>query len=554
MVSDLNPRAGQWVASVGEQIASAANTPAEAARLAAQRQPGKAFRLRFAEPENGEPLSFPPVLSQLQPFITEQSQPVYLVGGGVRDALLGRTELNDFDFIVPEKAINLAFRIANHLDLPAYVLDQDRDIARIILPEERITLDFAGYRGEDLTADLRDRDFTINAMALPAGAKRRSSLSDPCRGLVDLQAGLIRQTHDNSISDDPVRAIRAVRLALSLNFTLTADTEKAITSSSGRLLAVSTERQRDELLKLMLLPVASKAISETSRLGLLDVLIPEIAALSSIEQSAPHHEPVLAHTVSVLRWLCQIEGIIFKGSSPLDGALDEIQTTLGKYQHRIRIHLDRQFDGILDGRLLLRLGALFHDVGKGQSQTVSVEGRIQFLGHAHLGATISAGRLRQLCFSAKGIAYIQRIVANHMRPMFLAASVAAKAPSRHPISRRAVYRFFRDAGLAGIDVCLLSLADHLATHDGPGDPNGWRRHLQVVAELLHHYFDRHNDAVAPTPLINGRELMDSLNIKPGPEVGRLLQLIEESQAAGELSNRAEAIEFARSNHLQRDRN
>ncbi|MCP4427377.1 MAG: polynucleotide adenylyltransferase, partial [Chloroflexi bacterium] len=138
----------------------------------------------------------------------------------------------------------------------------------------------------------------------------------------------------------------------------------------------------------------------------------------------------------------------------------------------------------------------------------------------------------------QAIKQIKRIVAGHMRPLHMANQT--KGPSR-----RAIFRYFRDTGGMGLDIGLLALADHLATYDGPGDGDSWTRLLDAVTTLFSHYFERHTETVAPPPLVNGGDLMDLLQLKPGPEIGRLLRLIQEAQAAGELTNREEALQFAR---------
>ncbi|MCB9422505.1 MAG: hypothetical protein H6667_22075 [Ardenticatenaceae bacterium] len=194
-MSDLAAYAGRWVALSGQVVAGVGYTAEEALQLARRNRPKERFTLQFVEEANGESLTLSPLLERLRPFLIQQDRPVYLVGGAVRDALLNRVS-HDLDFVVPHRAIQMAFKTANSLSVPAYVLDQERDTGRVVLAEEGTTLDFACFRGVSLEADLRDRDFTINAMALPATAVTRASLIDPCNGAADLQARLIRQTHD----------------------------------------------------------------------------------------------------------------------------------------------------------------------------------------------------------------------------------------------------------------------------------------------------------------------------------------------------------------------
>lgn len=533
MSVDLSPYAGRWVALINDQVAGVGLTPAEAEHLARHNRPKDRFSIRFVEPDTGERLDhLSPLLAKLQPALAAQSQPVYLVGGAVRDALLGRTS-HDLDFVVPRDAIRLAFTIADGLGAPAYVLDRERDTGRVVLADT--TLDFARFRGDSLEADLRDRDFTVNAMALPATAVRAGSVIDPCNGRSDLQARRLHPTHPEAVNQDPVRALRAARLAVELEFSLSAAAETAVRAAAGRLPTVSAERVRDELLRLLLMAAPHTAMASLESLHLLPPVLPELAALVDVAQSAPHHEPVWAHTLSVLRWLVEVETAVIGK----DTLLEDISTRLVDFREPLGAHLAAEVDGGFNGRLLLRFGALFHDAGKAETKTVDENGLIRFLGHDHIGAAITARRLRRLALSNKAIEHVQRVVAHHMRPLLLVQAHSGGTPSR-----RAVYRFFRAAGPAGVDVCLLALADHLATYDGRGPTAVWQGLLTLVEALLRHYFEQYEETVAPPPLVNGRQLMQALNLPPGPEIGRLLRLIEEAQAAGDLETAEQAISFA----------
>jgi len=454
------------------------------------------------------------------------------------------TASHDLDFVVSDRAVRLAFEVADSLGVPAYVLDRDRDTGRVILPDQKTTLDFARFRGDDLDADLRMRDFTINAMALPITADDLSGIIDPCGGSVDLVAKVVRQTHDQAVTNDPVRALRAVRFAKSLGFAMSADTAAAATEAGGKLNEVSPERIRDELLNLLQTAVPGEAFAQLYTLGLLAIILPEVAALEDVTQSYPHDRPVLAHTLAVMDWLIKVEAAINPGEMPLPSSeLEPVCSSLAAYAHLLNDHLEQRFDGDLEGRTLLRLAALLHDAGKKVTQTVEEGGRIRFFDHDTVGAQLARSRLRALCLSNQAIAHVSNIIAGHMRPLHLVQSMAGR--TNFSVSRRAVYRFFRDTRSAGIEIVLLALADHLATFDGPGDETRWQRLVKLVGTLCHHYFERHTETVAPVPLLDGRQLMDALQLSPGPEIGRLLRLIEEAQAAGKVSTREEALRLAR---------
>ncbi len=477
-----------------------------------------------------------PLLDRLRPLFATLGQEVYLVGGAVRDFLLSR-QVKDLDFVTPDGAIRLAFALGDLLGQPAYALDRERDAGRIMIPESDTTIDIAQIRGPDLESDLRHRDFTINAMALAAGEQSLDSVIDPLDGRADLSKRLVRQTHPMAIANDPVRSLRAIRLTLELDFSLLPETEFAIRGAAPVLERVSIERVRDELLKMLRGPAPGRAVVNLSDLALLPAVLPEIAALDGVRQSKPHQAPVLDHTIATLDFLVGLEGLVDKPGIPTgDRPLAQAQACLAPYAGQLKTHLDRPVVGGLDGRHLLHLGALFHDAGKAGTQEIEADGRIRFLDHDWAGAELASQALNRLRLGREAVKHVRSIVAGHMRPLLLVRS--------EKFGRRAIYRFFRDTGTAGLDICLLSLADHLATYaDGQGE-EAWQQLLAVNERLLNHFFYHHETTVQPRPLLNGWDLIEALDLQPGPEVGRLLQLIEEAQAAGELTSRAEALALA----------
>ncbi len=492
-------------------------------------------------------LTFSPLLERIRPILVRQSQPVYLVGGAVRDALLGRTS-HDLDFAVVEGAVKLAFTVANSLRVPAYVMDRERDVGRVVLADEKTTFDFTRFRGENLEADLRDRDFTINAIAVAVNEQGADELVDPTGGKADLVAGLVRQVHERALIDDPVRALRAIRLAVSLGFGITPETETAAAVAANHFGKVSNERIRDELLKLIMLPAPDTALEHMARLSILTSILPEIDQLRGVEQSAPHYEDVYAHTGSVLRWLARLEGTLLDGRPATHPAVAEIEVGLAPFMLELRKHWQRPVTGELNGRTLLRLGALFHDCGKKDTQTVEASGKIRFIGHDKVGAKLATARLRHFRLSNEAISNVGLMVRHHMRPLFLEKE-RAKLPANKPLSRRAIFRFFRAAETAGLDIGLLALADNLATYDGRDEDGRRSRMLAVVTELYSHYFKQYETTVKPPLLLDGNQLMKELGLSPGREIGRLLTLIQEAQAAGEISTRSQAVELARQ-HLR----
>jgi len=481
-------------------------------------------------------LALDPFLDRVRPLLATHPWPVYLVGGAVRDALLGRAN-HDIDLIVATGAIDLTFDLARRLGLPAYRLDDERDVGRILVPGSATTLDIARFRGDSLADDLGARDFTVNALALPVAAQTAGAVIDLHNGLADLAAQRLRAIHDHSIADDPVRALRAVRFA-QFDFSLTDETAAAVRAAGPLLPArVSAERLRDELNRVLSGDAPYDIIGALDNYDLLRYVLPEVAAMADVAQSPPHHEDVLAHTYSVMRQLVAVEEIA--AGRQIDTAwAASVDDGLSPHLSNLAAHLDETLDGGFNGRLLWRWAALLHDVGKPPTQTIDVAGRIRFLGHEDAGAALTTTILNRLRFSGEAVRRVRDTVAGHMRPLHL-------AHDGRPPSRRTVYRYYRALHAAGIDVALLSLADHLATYNGPGPDDSWAALLAVVGTLLNTYFTGYTETVAPPRLLNGLEVMELLGIEPGRELGRLLAELEEAQAAGEVTTREAAVTFLR---------
>ncbi len=463
------------------------------------------------------------VLDQVVAFIADQNVEAYFVGGVVRDELLGRTAKRDIDLAIEGEASELARTFADAIGGAYYLMDEEHDVARVIIGETYV--DFARLRGS-LREDLATRDFTINAMARQLGS---NELFDPFHGQKHLALKQICAVTDEAFQNDPVRLLRAVRFADELGFTIGAHTEKLIRRDAHLLAFASLERARDEFFKILALPQPSAAIRQMDALGLLATLLPEVTALKPITQSLPHQFDAFEHTLRVLDELKAIQADEY--APVADGALiAELQT-----------HFAQMVSADRARGTLLRLAALLHDIGKAQTRSVDATGAIHFYDHESRGAAMSDALMRRLRFSNDEIAIVTRIVTEHLRPVHLA---------REPhVSNGAVYRFFRDAGEVGVDVCALALADQ----------RGKARQLDVAedaqlratnARLLECFFRARDTVIAPPALVDGKTLMRELQLDAGPRLGELLEAIREAQAEGEIKTREQAIKFARTQMLK----
>lgn len=497
-----------------------------------------------------------PAFVALLNALSAETDPLYVVGGVVRDALLGKPQkLTDLDVIVAGDANRVARRVADRLGWAYYALDAERDVARLIFTASRTPLvcDIAAMRGGDLSTDLRVRDFTVNAMALRWQRNRSAELVDLAGGRADLAGRLLRRVTPWSLADDPVRLLRAVRLAVQLDFSIEEETLNQILRIGDTLRLASAERVRDELWKMLASSSPDRALEMLRTYRLLHLLVPEVAEMEGVEQSAPHDADVYQHTLRTVRYAVLLREWL-AGAAPIDDnpAGVVIAEILAPYLPKVRQALlgttageRRQIDWLV-------WFALWHDVGKPATRSSErvADGavRYRFLNHEEAGAEIAGRRMDALRFSRYESALVQSVIRAHMRPHHLHSSFGSDA-----LSRRACYRFFRDSALSshsgateahvGIDTVLLALADYQAifAHSPPPDWPGYVRH---AAELIAYGLAPHGLAEVRSPLVDGHTLMAYFKLAPGPQVGALLEQLREAQAAGEITTPEEGLSLA----------
>ncbi len=497
--------------------------------------------------------SLEPLLARIRPALPEET-PVYLVGGAVRDMLLQRPT-RDLDFALPANGIATARKVADHLGTDVYPLDSERDTGRVLVPNpggKRIILDFATYRGADLEADLKARDFTVNALAFDV--RDPSHLLDPLSGLEDLRQRRLRACSSRAFADDPLRTLRAVRMAVSYQLKMDRETRIWLEQAVPLLSRVSPERRRDEIFKLLEGPKTHTMLRMVSALGLFPHTFPDLEAAGGVTQPAPHISDVWEHSLAVLRELEKLLDFI-AGPSPDPEAAASLwmglaSLRLGRFRSQFKEHLEEEIIPDRPWRPLLFLAALYHDAGKPATRTVDPDGRIRFFGHEEAGAKMVGRLARELKFSNEEIRRVKRIVRNHMRPHHL-------VQTGKPLSRRAIYRFFRDAGPGGLDVCLLSLADVLGIYGNTLTRDTWEKYLDLCRVLLENWWERPEDSVRPAAVINGRDLINQFGLSPGPVIGRMLEKVREAQATGEIESQEDAYrlvgEWLRNNRPEEDR-
>lgn len=401
-----------------------------------------------------------------------------LVGGAVRDALLGRAS-SDWDWIVADPQV-AASALAQRVGGDVFAMDEIRRHWRVV--HENRTFDLVPNDG-GLAANLRARDFTVNAIALTG-----EGLVDPLGGVEDLARGVLKQASSSALEDDAVRSVRGVRLAAVLGLDWDARTRSAARRvaadvTAGRVGMPAMERLRDELTAIVYSPNPGDAVMELHRLGWLEHVLPVLVAGSGVMQGSLHHLDVLEHQCEALQ---------------------------------------RLVTAFPDAPLEVRLATLLHDVGKPACRSEGDEGRPRFEGHAAAGAKQATQALRRLRYGSDIVASAAEMVEWHM--------------VRLPDSQRSARRFAHRYRHLLPGLLHLMLADREAARGRAASKAGRDRYRKAVARVV-----RELEALPDEPpLLSGRDVMRLLNVTPGPWVGEAIRFVAESRAVGDISNRAEA--------------
>jgi len=471
------------------------------------------------------------LLVKVSTILSQQNCPAYIVGGFVRDWLLDR-KTADIDIAVEGDALSIAQEVAIAIDGKYVLLDETNKVARVIVSNEhQWHLDFTSFL-TDIRDDLARRDFTIDAMAIEAQGliSGSSQLIDPFSGKTDLKKKLVRAVSQNIFTEDAARLLRGVRLASELGFKIEPATESLIRKGCQLAKLVPGERLREELVRILALPGSATSMRYLDKLGLLTAIIPELQELKGAKQPKEHHWDVFNHSVETMA----TAEFLLRESKWKYGKDDLLIVT--PWSEEINGHFDEEVSSGGNRRLLLKLGALMHDIAKPATKTVDETGRTRFLGHAKEGAALAVAILERLRFSSREIRLVENLIYHHLRP-------AQMANDGMPTSR-AVYRYFRDTEGAGIDVLFLALADYLATHGPKLDIEEWKQHNLLISFILAEHSNQETK-VLPVKLIDGHDLMDIFGLKPGRLLGELLTEVREAQAAQELNTREEALELVR---------
>lgn len=431
-----------------------------------------------------------PLLGKLGTLFSQAGFELALVGGPVRDAFLGR-ETADLDFTTSAVPDEILAVLKGHVDAH---WDIGREFGTIGARIGETTVEITTYRadkydadsrkphvafGKDLNDDLFRRDFTVNAMALrlPDGV-----FVDPFNGLQDLVDGVIRTPGkpEDSFSDDPLRMMRAARFASQLGFLIQADTFRAMKDMANRIEIISAERVQVELSKLLLGANPREGLEALVDSGLAELVIPELPALKLEIDEHHHHKDVYEHTLTVVEQA-----------------------------------IDYEKDYSLNQDLVLRLAALFHDIGKPSTRKLESGGGVTFYHHDVVGSKLATKRLRELKYDNDTIKAVARLIELHLRFF---------GYSDQPWSDSAIRRYVRDADEQLLRLHALTRADVTTRNQRKADRlshayDDLENRIEILAEQ--------EELNAIRPDLTGEQIMEILGIQPGPEVGEAYRFLLE---------------------------
>jgi poly(A) polymerase len=446
----------------------------------------------------------------------------WIVGGATRDAALGR-EVKDVDIAVGSEGRDAARAIAKVAGGVAFELSQEFGTWRALSGDRAWHVDVTRLRGSNIESDLALRDFTVNAIGVPLANPGAEPL-DPHGGLADLERRQLRAVSELSFADDPLRILRAARLASGLDLEVDAGTVELARRDASRAAEPAGERQLAEWRLLISGPDPIRGLELLDQLGATASVLPELEALRGVVQNPNHHLDVHGHTVEVLRNLLEIERDLDRyAGQAAQGVAELLSEPLA--------------DGFLRGDAL-RLGAVLHDIGKPATRQEHEGGFVSFIGHDREGAELVRGVCERWSASRSLSRHLEALTLHHLHLGFM-------APER-PLSRQRLYEYLRDTEPVAADVTLLSVADRLSARGtGPtAAPEMIEAHLELAREVLPHALEWHREGPPRTP-IAGDELAAALGIEEGPTLGRLLEEVRKGVFAGEVETPEDAVAVAR---------
>ncbi len=451
---------------------------------------------------------------------------VFIVGGYLRDLVLTQFQpefsltSKDLDYaIAGNSAFEFTRKLANTLGGHFVALDKDNDTARIVMDDGHV-LDFAGCLGGTIERDILRRDFTINALFLDP--KEPESIIDLVGGIGDIKNGIIRAVDGSVFTSDPLRLLRAFRFAARLKFSIELNTLAWIKDNAGNIKHVAGERISNELFLTFAAYPTNAIMQMLAQTGLLEAIFPELIDTRRVTNNAYHHLNLFDHSVEAV-----------------------IQAEQELLRQPVVWHKTNLLDSISPGishLAVCKVASLLHDIGKPSTWVITDEGKHTFIGHENIGAQMVPAIAQRLRWSNAVENLVTMLIALHLRPGQLFHHTQASA--------KGINRLYRRAGTDFPALILLAFGDLCATC-GPQMTKEKSDFLrEKFYQLLSGYQEYSVMAESLEKLLDGNEIMQLLDLKPGKQLGKIMHALQEAQEMKEVQNRIQAEDFVRAFYKQ----
>lgn len=424
---------------------------------------------------------------------------VYLVGGYLRNYFLNSEISSDRDLVVLGDSCALANKIAGELDGTFIELDCENEIYRVVLKDKKNYFDISKMHENNLLKDAQRRDFTINSIFYDLNEQK---IIDPLGGIDDIKNKVLRTFDFNNFKDDPLRFLRLYRFLSLCGFEIEEELGNFVKTNFNLVFSAASERINYEIIKIFEGDYAVKTLLKMLEDNTLEVIFPFVKEIKRVPPNSHHHLDLIHHSIETVK---------------------NIQTS----------------------NPILKIAAFYHDIGKPATWTIEPVGRHRFIGHDIKGAQIAQKELEELKFSNKQINYIVKMIKYHIYP----ASLINCADNK-----KAFARFVRKLGADAPDVIALCRADRLSALGEAVTKEMLDRALSHLDELSKYYESVKDLALDAKSLLNGREIMEILNLKPSKIIGELIEELKELQITGEITTRQQAISYIKDKAAKEDFN
>ena len=392
-------------------------------------------------------------------------------------------------------------------------LDNINKIYRVVLKDKENFLDISEIQGKSIDEDLKRRDFTINAIAYDL---KNLNFIDITNGIQDIKNKKLRFIKEENFVDDPLRILRAFRFYATTGFEMDDNLKNILNKYSHLALNPAKERIHYELMKLFGGDYTSKALIELDNIGLLEKIFPCVLEMKKVPKNTHHHLDLFNHLIESVR---QVE-------------LEYLNANL-----EIKNHLDKVDFGGFPRINHLKLATFLHDIGKFSTWTIEESGRHRFIGHDNKGAKLVKPLLKELKFSKKQIEYISKMIKYHIYP----SSVITSPDLNEKIMMRYIRKMENDV----IDNIILAKADRLSARGPAITEEIINSNLNGLNKLLNFYFEK-IETLEPLPkLLDGKEIIDILNITPSPVLGKIIKALNEAQLNDIVVTKQDAINYVK---------